>query len=73
MRILGLFLKTYDYYEWKDLIAVSTDYNKLKDYLPLKNSKFGYGNAPLVFSDFESQEKKSNEEPHFVIEEVKVL
>jgi hypothetical protein len=73
MRILGLFLKTYDYYEWKDLIAVSTDFDKLEK-MPDKDKLKGlYSDAPIAYSANYSKELARKETPHYVIEEVKVL
>jgi len=70
-EMLGLFLFTYDYYEWEELIAVSLDEDKLKERHKAYDGL--YDDKELISLDQHKARAPRDEEPHFVIMPVEYI
>lgn len=73
----GLFLRTYDYYQWTNLKAVSTSKEKLEEkYKQLEDAEFNPDfpeDACRLVTEDESALYKKRGESHYVILPVEVV
>ncbi len=70
----GLFLKTYDYYEWNDLICISESRQKLRDRHATGETDGLYGDRSLFeYVGDTPKGLRDKETVHFVIQIVEVL
>lgn len=65
----GLFIYTYDYYEWEDLIAVSESADRLKE-RHLEEKKQDY---KLATNEDEHNELAHMETYHYMIKDVELV
>ena len=68
----GLFLYTYDYYEWEDFYACSENYDDLVRYKKENVLDELYHDKPIVGHD-EHNELKRKEEAHWRIKPIKQI
>jgi len=67
VAMFGLFKNSYDYYEWHDLVCVSTSESSLQEHYKSLGS-----NCPLL-SEAEQVSAAMHEEYHYVIEPIVVV
>lgn len=67
--MFGLFLCTYDYYEWKDLVCIAHDMSSIHAYLSRKDVR----QYPIA-TDYDQHDRLSvGEQSHYYIDRVKCL